>query len=280
MGGSIVSLNQVGFQYPSGTMALDHVSLQLPQGKRIALLGANGAGKSTLMLLLNGILKPSSGDLHYQSEKYNYNKKYLRELRRKVGLLFQDSDNQLIAPTVYEEISFGLTNLYSDKKIIRDKVEDSIKDFCLQDIRDKSPHQLSSGQKKRVCLASILAMQPELIVCDEPSSSLDYKHTEITFKILNNLQAKGKTILISTHDVNRAYTWADYVVVMKSGVILGTGSPQQVFNNKQLVQEAALQQPFLVEASQALLPNIEYNQLPKDITALKQLLNQVPCEGL
>ncbi|TLX77009.1 ABC transporter ATP-binding protein [Labilibacter sediminis] len=280
MDGNIIELNNVTYQYPSGAMALNGVDLKLPRGKKIALLGANGAGKSTLLLLLNGILKPSIGLLKYQGCNYRYKKKDLKDLRRKVGLLFQDSDHQLIAPTVYEEISFGLCNLYDDKALVRSKVEESIHDFCLERIRNKSPHQLSAGQKKRVCLASIIAMQPELLVCDEPSSNLDHKHTEITFKILNKLQGKGKTILISTHDVNRAYAWADVVVLMKEGEILITGAPNEVFSNKSLMEKAGIKQPILVEASQALWPDIDQTEFPKDITAFKKLLNQVSCADL
>lgn len=281
MDGSLVTLEQVCYQYPNGTRALEDINLKIPTGKKIALLGNNGAGKSTLMLLLNGILKPTAGNLKYQSSSsYQYNKKALKELRKKVGLIFQDSDNQLIAPSVYEEISFGLSNLSSDKDKIRKKVDETIYEFCLQKIADSSPHQLSAGQKKRVCLAAILAMQPELIVCDEPSSNLDLKHTNITFKILDKLNDEGRTILISTHDIDRAYSWADYVILMKDGKILNAGDNSDVMTNQTYLEGAGLRLPFIVETTLALFPELKPDEFPKNIQQLKNKITQITCKDL
>lgn len=244
---SIINFNKVCFTYENGDRAIHTIDLEIPIGKKIALLGGNGAGKSTLMLLLNGILKPTNGNLTYKKAPYKYNKKGLRELRSKIGLLFPEPDYQLIAPTVYEEISFGLLNKYKDDKIVRKKVENIINEFSLQEIINKPPHQLSTGQKKRVCLASVLAMEPELIVCDEPASNLDPVYAKLIFNYLEKLHEQGKTILISSHDVNRAYSWADYVVVMKNGEILKKGIPEDVFENKELLIKANLNQPFIID---------------------------------
>ena len=244
---NIINLNNISYTYPNGDTAINGINLEIPIGKKIALLGGNGAGKSTLMLLLNGILKPTKGGLSFKNAAYKYNKKGLRELRSKIGLLFPEPDYQLIAPTVYEEISFGLLNKFKDDKVVREKVEKVVLDFSLQEIINKPPHQLSTGQKKRVCLASVLAMEPELIVCDEPASNLDPMYSKLIFNYLESLHKKGKTILISTHDVNRAYSWADYVIIMDKGKILEKGLPEKVFEDKELLKKANLNQPFIID---------------------------------
>lgn len=274
---NILKLHEISYCYPSGVLALDSICLDLPKGKKIAMLGANGAGKSTLMFLLNGILKPTEGYLSYKQKKYSYKRKDLRTLRTNIGFLFQDSDNQLIAPTVFEEVSFGLTNMSSNKDWVRTKVDVAIEDFCLQNIKDRTPHELSAGQKKRVCLASILAMEPEVVICDEPSSNLDSKHTQLTFNYLNNLNKKGKTILIATHDVNLAYEWADYIIILKQGKQLGNGTPKDIFGNTQLIKEAGLNLPFLVEASYKLYSNLNISDLPLNMLEFKNLINKHVC---
>ena len=265
---NIINLNNISYTYPNGDTAINGINLHIPIGKKIALLGGNGAGKSTLMLLLNGILKPTKGDLSFKNVAYNYNRKGLRELRSKIGLLFPEPDYQLIAPTVYEEISFGLLNKFKDDEIVREKIEKVISDFSLQDIVNKPPHQLSTGQKKRVCLASVLAMRPELIVCDEPTSNLDPMYSKLIFNYLDELHKKGKTILISTHDVNKAYSWADYVIVMDKGEILEKGVPEKVFEDKELLKKANLNQPFIVDFLSKF--GNEFIGTSKEISVLKK----------
>ncbi len=272
MGEDIITLKDISFRYPSGDLALENINLKLPKGKKIALMGENGAGKSTLMLLLNGILKPTGGSLFYKSEKYGYRKSALRELRSKVGVLFQEPDYQLIAPTVYEELSFGLMNKSKDKEWARKKVEQALEDFCLCDLKHKSPHQLSSGQKKNVCLASVLVMEPEVIVCDEPNSSLDSKHSNILFGYLNKLHKSGKTLLISTHDVNHAYSWADYIVLLHKGKIMAMGTPKAIFSQKKMIEQAELSQPFIVEVCNSLVPGIKPEELPSDMNEFYKLV--------
>ncbi len=277
MSENIVGLHNIRYVYPSGTVSLDNVSLTIPRGKKIALLGGNGAGKSTLMLMLNGILKPTTGYLSYNGEKYRYNRKYLKELRRNVGLIFHNSDHQLIAPTVFEEISFGLNNLYKSTEEILTQVKKIMDEFCLARIEDYPPHNLSDGQKKRICLAAVMAMGPELVVCDEPASNLDPYHANLTFNYLTYLNTKGKTILYSTHDVNQAYTWANLIIVLKEGKVLCTGSPKEVFSNKQILNKAGLYYPFIVESTLALKPDIASDELPGTMEEFRKLLKPVVC---
>jgi cobalt/nickel transport system ATP-binding protein len=277
MAKSIIDLHTVWHSYPLGNVSLEDVNLSLPKGKRIALLGGNGAGKSTLMLLLNGIFKPTQGVLYFNGQRFRYNKRALRELRSRVGFVFQEPDDQLIAPTVFEELSFGLYNLNRDKQWVREKTEKAIDEFCLHHLSDKPPHNLSTGQKKRICLASVLAMEPEVLVCDEPASSLDPWHANLTFNLLNRLHQQGKTVLISTHDVNQAYTWADHIVLMNEGRVIMTGTPKEVFSKQAVIEEAGLHLPFIVETCYALMPDLDCQKLPSNMEEFKKFLNVSPC---
>ncbi len=277
MAKSIIDLHTVWHSYPLGNVSLEDVNLSLPKGKRIALLGGNGAGKSTLMLLLNGIFKPTKGYLYFNGQRFRYNKRALRELRSRVGFVFQEPDDQLIAPTVFEEISFGLYNLNRDKQWVRERTEKAVDEFCLHHLSDKPPHNLSTGQKKRICLASVLAMEPEVLVCDEPASSLDPWHANLTFNLLNRLHQQGKTVLISTHDVNRAYTWADHIVLMNEGKVIMTGAPKEVFSKQAAIEEAGLHLPFIVETCYALMPDLDSQKLPSNMEEFKEFLNVSLC---
>ncbi|MFW6352574.1 MAG: energy-coupling factor ABC transporter ATP-binding protein, partial [Bacteroidota bacterium] len=269
MNKSIISIHHVTHEYSSGERSLDDLSLELPRNKKIALMGCNGAGKSTLMLMLNGILRPAKGKLSYDGEKYLYKKKFLQKLRARVGFLFDNPDDQLIAPTVFEEISFGLKNISGDKDWVRRRTHEIIKDFHLESVSQNPPHDLSAGQKKMVCLAAILAMEPEVLVCDEPASGLDPRHEELTFRYLNKLHERGKTILISTHDVNQAYDWADYVIILNKGKVVTEGEKKEVLSNRESLKMAGMDLPFLVEASYCLDPELKTSELPATMSEFK-----------
>ncbi len=273
-------VSNVSFAYNGGEKALNNISIFFPSGKKVALMGSNGAGKSTLMLLLNGILKPTSGELFFNNKPYSYHKKHLKELRQKVGVVFQNADDQLIAPSVYEEISLGICHQLNDINQIKTRTESAIDAFNLKEISSNSPHKLSVGQKKRVCMAAITAMEPDFLICDEPTSGLDPDNARQTFTYLTEYQEKGKTVILSTHDVNQAYQWADYVIVIHKGEVLITGDVKTVFSAKEIIKKAGLELPFLVEAAQSLLPQLEVSKLPKNITELKNLLILEKCTDL
>ncbi len=276
---NIISFQNVDFVYHSGTKALCNISINIPRAKKIALIGENGAGKSTLMLHLNGILKPTNGKIFYNSNEYQYSKKELLNLRKNVGFLFHDPNNQLIAPTVYEEITFGLCNISSNKEWIYNQADAMIDEFCLHELKNRSPHELSAGQKKRVCLASIIAMEPELIICDEPTATLDPKNEKITFNILNRLNKNGKTILISTHDVNQAYEWADFVILMSKGSVIDSGLPNEVFANEKKMLQAGFEIPHIIKTCLSLKPDINKNMLPKSMDELNTFLSKTICKA-
>lgn len=280
MAGNLIEFKGVSYRYPSGKLAIDNINLSIEEGKKIALMGANGAGKSTMLLLLNGIYKPTAGELSYRENRFQYNRNSLRELRQKVGIVFQESDNQLVAPSVYEEVSFGLCNLHSDKQWIRKQVDSYLEYFDLEELKNHAPHQLSSGQKKRVCLASIFTMEPELVVCDEPASNLDPQNANRTFQLLDLQNKQGRTILFSTHDVNQAWEWADQVILMKQGKVLRTGAVKTILGDATLLEEAGLEQPLLVKLARMQKPGLSNDELPKNADELLTTLSQTPCTHL
>lgn len=261
---SIFSLQNISYSYPSGSVALDGINISFPENKKIVLLGGNGAGKTTLLLHLNGILKPQSGNIFYNNHEMIYSKKYLKSLRKEVGFIFYESDHQIFAPTVFEEISIGLANYSKDINEICKKVNSVLSDFSLNEFKDKIPHCLSSGQKKLVTLAAVAALEPKVFVCDEPCAGLDPKHSDMIYSHFDLMIQKGATIIISTHNVEMAYQWADYAIIMHNGKILEAGIPEDLFLNKDVLEKANLRQPKIIELYQKM-------KIPHNITITKSI---------
>lgn len=173
----IIKIDNLHYKYEDGKEALKGISFNIKKGEKIAILGPNGSGKSTFLLTLNGIHKPTKGNLYFNGKPYNYSKKSLLNLRSKIGVIFQDSDNQLFSSSVFQEISFGVLNLGIDENTSKKLVEQVIEELDITPFRNKPTYALSGGQKKQVSIADILVMNPEVIILDEPTSSLDPKHT-------------------------------------------------------------------------------------------------------
>jgi cobalt/nickel transport system ATP-binding protein len=186
-------------KYSDGTLALNNVSLGFERGERIALLGTNGSGKTTLLNHFNGILKPTSGKIYFDSKPLEYNGKALLELRKQVGFVFQDPNDQLFAPTVKQDVAFGPLNLGQPPEKVKQKVDEVLQIVGMSEFAEKPPHFLSLGQKKRVALAGVLAMEPEVIIMDEPTSNLDPRATSDILHLLLQLNKdKGITLLLAT----------------------------------------------------------------------------------
>lgn len=262
----VITLHQVSYRYPNGVMALNDINLSILKGKKTAILGRNGAGKSTLLFLLNGINKPSTGILKLEDVPYRYDTRNLRNLRRQVGLLFPDPDAQLVAPSVYEEISFGLLNISDDKKWVEQRVREVLERFELEAFAKMSPHLLSAGQKKRVCLAAIIAMEPEVLVCDEPASSLDPNYARHIFHELDKLNATGKTIIYTSHDIEQVYEWADHLVLVHEGSIAAQGPVAEVMQHENTLKDCGLHLPVVVEVGKLL----SLEPMPASLEELKK----------
>lgn len=213
----IFAVQDVNFTYPDGSRGLTHCSLEIARGSRTAILGGNGAGKTTLCLHLNGILRPQSGQVYCDGRPLDYSRRGLKQLRSRVGLVFQNPDAQLLSASVREDVSFGPMNLGLDRQTVRERVEKALVAVGLSDLADKPVHNLSFGQKKRVCLAGVLAMEPEVIILDEPFSSLDMLMRWELGAILERLSVEGITVLICSHDLDFAYEWADRWHIIAAG---------------------------------------------------------------
>lgn len=213
----LIELRSASYRYPDGSQGLHDCSLALRAGSRNALLGANGAGKTTLMQHLNGLLQPDQGCLHWQGQPVRYSREGLRGLRQQVGLVFQNPDRQLFSAHVEEDVSFGPLNLGLPETEVRQRVADALAAVGMSAHARSPVHHLSFGQKKRVCLAGVLAMRPQLLVLDEPMAGLDLPMQKDLQRLLDTLAAQGVTVLVSTHDAAFAADWADEIHVMAQG---------------------------------------------------------------
>jgi len=241
------------YSYPDGTKALRKVNLQVQKGEKLAILGSNGAGKSTLFMQFNGIYRPNSGSIKYQGQDISYKNKALIELRKKVGIVFQDPDSQLFSASVYQDVSFGPLNLELSEEEVIKRVKQALTDTETTDLEDKPTHLLSYGQKKRVSIAGVLAMEPEIIIFDEPTAGLDPRHSLEFMQLLEKLSIEGKTIILSTHDVDLAYSWSDRMAIMYSGEIIAHGAPGKLFMCPENVERADLTLPWLIEMHNELV---------------------------
>jgi energy-coupling factor transport system ATP-binding protein len=216
----------------------------------LGIMGKNGAGKTTLIRTLNGLIRPSSGDVYINSE--NVNSKSIAELSRFVGLIFQNPSHQLFANTVEEEIKFSLKNLFLNKDELQTKTNEILRNFNLDKYRDRSPLNLSGGESKKLAIASIICRDPEILVFDEPTLGQDAREIESFIKLISSEKEKGKTIIIITHNVEFAYEFIPRTILMGNGEIIADGPTQNVLNNDFLTEQSSLILPQTQQLSLAL----------------------------
>ena len=238
-----IRINGLTYQYPDGTLALDGLDLFLPFHKRTVLLGANGCGKSTLLRHLDGLLLPQKGSITFGERQLD--KKSADEIRKKTGLLFDNPDNMLFSPSVEADVGFGPSNLRMETGVIRTRVDNALRTVRIEELRERSPYNLSLGQKKRCAIAGILAMEPDILLMDEPYSGLDPQSLAQFSETLDLLFQNGMTQIMSTHDVDLAYEWADRVIVLSKGKVLRSGGPE-LMRDAELMEDAGLMLPGLV----------------------------------
>ena len=248
----VIETKDITYEYPDGTKALEKVNFMAEEGKIVALLGPNGAGKSTLFLHFNGILRPSSGNVVIDGENVNYNKKELMKIRQKVGIVFQNPDDQLFAPTVVEDVAFGPMNMGLPKDDVESRVQEALSRVGMEGFEKKPPHHLSGGQKKRVAIAGILAMKPKIMVLDEPTSGLDPKGASQILRLLYQLNTEGMTIVISTHDVDLVPIYASKVYIISEGKIIKQGTASEVFEDVKTIRGANLRLPRIAHLMEIL----------------------------
>ena len=275
----ILKAEDLYFSYDDdNSHSLNGLSLEIKKGQKVAIMGANGSGKSTFFLCCTGIHKPQKGKLYLDGKEVKYNKKGLLDLRSKVGIVFQDPDNQLFSASVYQEISFGILNLGVSEEQAKKEVEEVINYLEITPFRSKPTHALSGGQKKQVSIADILVMHPEIIILDEPAAALDPRHTTMVNHIVEQMTENGITVLMATHDVNYAYEWADEVILFHEGKVLMNGSPEQVFGNRAVLRQTNLEPPAVLELFESLCKKgILKSSLPfpKNLKTLEGYIEEV-----
>ena len=249
----IFRLENLSHRYSDGTLALDNVSLSFERGARIALLGTNGSGKTTLLNHFNGILKPTSGNIYFEDKPLEYDSKSLLNLRKRVGFVFQDPNDQLFASTVKQDVAFGPLNLGYTPEHVKKLVDEALTTVGMMEFAEKPPHFLSGGEKKRVALAGVLAMQPEVIIMDEPTSSLDPLATSDILHLLVRLNKEnGITLLLATHDVDLVPLLANKLFILDKGKVVSEGTPKVSFSNTELIRKVKLRSPRIAHLFEVL----------------------------
>lgn len=257
-----IKFNQVFYTYSPNTPfeheALNGVSLEIKEGSFTCLVGQTGCGKSTLIQHLNGLLIPSGGEVvvgEYINAKGNRKmRKKIRDLRRKVGLVFQFSENQLFEETVESDVAFGPLNFGAKKEDALKIAHDALNQLGLDEsFYQKSPFDLSGGEKRRVAIAGVLALKPDILVLDEPTAGLDPRGTRELLNLIKNLNKDGTTIILVTHDINIVYQYATDVVVMHNGKVVEASSPAELF--KEDVEQYSLETPMIQKVIKMCLDN-------------------------
>jgi cobalt/nickel transport system ATP-binding protein len=247
----LIELKGITYTHPGEIRALDNFSACFHLGRRTAVLGRNGSGKTTLFSLLNGLKRPQKGQVLFDGEVIGYDRNTLLKLRQSVGMVFQDPDSQLFSACIYEDISFGPMNLGLPEHEVRLRVERAMAQMKLVGLENRPTHSLSFGQKKRACIAGVLAMQPRVLVLDEPFAGLDPVMSAEFSAILEELHRNGTTLIIATHDLDLAYSWADEAVVLKDGKLLAEGLATDALVREDVHSELGTS-PVVAEISAAI----------------------------
>ncbi len=243
-----IEVQNVSYTYPDGTRALDGVSLRVHEGEKVALVGPNGAGKSTLLLQLNGIKR---GDGVVKVFGVEVSEATLKRIRQQVGLVFQDPQDQLFCPTIFEDVAFGPLNLGLDAQEIHERVHRALAEVEMQDYERHSSFHLSSGEQKRIAIATILSVQPEILVIDEPSSNLDPKHRR---QLITFLQQSRKTLVLASHDLDLVLEVCTRCIILNRGRIVAEGMPAVILRDRALLEENGLELPL---SFQRIIPACE-----------------------
>lgn len=244
----VIELKDISYVYPNGTMALKGVSLAVSRGDCLAIVGPNGGGKSTLLMVMAGLLAPTSGMLRILGKSIDSkmidNSKQMYSLRKRMAMVFQDPDVQLFSSTVFDDIAFGPRHLGLADDEVKKKVEDILRFLGLEHIADKHPYELSSGEKRKAAVATAMVLSPDILIFDEPTADLDPKSRKELLRVIRGLHEKGKTIVVSTHDMNVIPELAERTVVLEREII-AEGTVREMFLNEEVLRKANLDVPNL-----------------------------------
>jgi len=276
---TLLEAQNVEFAYRFDKLALNGINLTIPAGRRVAFVGPNGAGKSTLFLHFNAILRPTSGRLLLHDKPFEYSRSAITALRQKVGLVFQDPDTQLFAGSVLDDVLFGPMNLGLTVKAAEKQALAALEAVQMAEFANEPVHFLSHGQKKRVAIAGVLAMKPEMLVMDEPTAGLDFPGMQNLSDIMARLYEAGTTLVVATHDIDWAWRWADLVYVLSQGQVIAGGAPEAILNNGEHASQG-FARPVVGEIySSVVLRNqaeiTEKNPVPRTAAELVSMLKNV-----
>ena len=238
----LVEAENLRHVYPDGTVALRDVSFRITHGESVAVIGANGAGKSTLLLHLNGYLAPTSGVVRIGDQSFT--KKTLPEIRRRVGMVFQDPDDQLFMPTVYEDVAFGPVNLGLSASEVEARVQEALEQVGAEHLRERPPYRLSGGEKKRVAIATVLSMAPDILVMDEPTSGLDPFARRRLMELLKDFR---HTKIFTSHDLDMVLELCERTIVLHDGEVRADGPTREIFRDDGLLAACRLEKPLSMQ---------------------------------
>ena len=271
----VIQAENLSYSYEENDRkALDGLSVRIGRGRKVAFMGGNGSGKSTFFLCLNGILRPDKGRVLIDGKPVSYTRKGLLEVRKKVGIVFQEPDNQLFSASVFQEISFGILNLGTEEETARKEVEQVIRELDITPFKDRPAHALSGGQKKQVAIADILVMHPQVMILDEPASALDAVHTKKVHELIRRLTEQGITVLMSLHDIDYAWFWADEIVLMDRGRVIRQGTPREVCEDEAALRQAGLERPAVLRIYEKLKEKgvLSGGRIPGSMDELTEML--------
>jgi cobalt/nickel transport system ATP-binding protein len=262
----LLEFKDIYYSYPMAKApTLQGLSFRLPKHRKTALIGQNGCGKSTLFAIADGLCQPDRGTVLLDNLPLTFDRATLQRWRQRVGLVFQDPEQQLVAPTVAADISYGLYNQGLSEAEVAAKVTKTLADFNLEALALSPLQHLSLGQKKRVSIAGVMALQPELLLLDEPTAYLDPIQTRNLLAELETIIATGTTLLVATHDLNFVYQWADWVLVMEEGKLIAAGETLAVFEQLQFMASFQLGMPILWQLWSQLAPQLPGVAAPRSI---------------
>ncbi|MFN3323269.1 MAG: energy-coupling factor ABC transporter ATP-binding protein [Bryobacteraceae bacterium] len=258
----VLALSGVSFAYAPGQWALRHIDLDVKTGTCIALMGANGAGKSSLLLMLSGGEPPCAGSLLLDGLPVHQTRDELRRLRRGVGILLQEPDDQLLAPTVEHDVALGPLQAGASSDEARRLAREALDAMEITHLACRPVHELSLGEKKRAALAGLVAMRPRVLLLDEPAAGLDPRGVKTLLAILERLREDGTAVVQATHDVNLAYEWADRAYVLSRGSIIAGGDARVVLSDGPMLASAGLDLPLLLREREPMRRRAEWAESP------------------
>lgn len=281
---NLIEVRNLNFRYPDRTHVLKEIGLSVKEGEFVAIMGANGSGKTTLLKAIVGLLHPTTGAVVIAGRKVAESN--LEQVHKEVGFVFQDPNDQLFAPTVAEDIAFGPLNMGLSKGAVEKRVLEAMELTGVKDLASKTVHSLSFGQMKKVSVAGVLAMQPKVLLLDEPTASLDPMGASKLMKLFKELNQKLKiTIVMATHDVDLIPLYADRMFILRKGKMVAGGTLQEVFSDTQVIRESKLRLPRIAHMVEILQK--EYKVFPKELPltigqARKEIMRIIEsqiCEG-